>query len=179
MKYKRVIASQPASLTHTLSTVSAQIEKLDPALFNHPTLCIAGIGASHEAAVVLAAELRTRGASAVCRRASEAMRDGVREAVMLLISVSGRSVEPLAILRNNDEAICISLTRAGDDPLAKEANAAMSFECGEDFDTLRNRLYRISGRWRAVGGEICGGLWFRLGGVAGDGLRRAARNRAA
>lgn len=132
MIYKRVIAAQPKALTHTIATLGDQLSGFDPQPLRNRPIGVAGIGASHEAAVVISGEMRRRGLPASAMRCSDLLAQGTDQGAYVLISVSGRSMEPLTILRNNPGNHFVSLTKTADNPMTRAVGAALSYDSGED-----------------------------------------------
>ncbi|TIP81688.1 MAG: glucosamine--fructose-6-phosphate aminotransferase, partial [Mesorhizobium sp.] len=127
MIYRSTIARQPNQFRHTLEVVGTQLRDLDLAPFEKGTVVVTGIGASYEAAGVVAGELQRRGRRANTWRAVDLMEPGDPGDAIIVFSVGGRSIEPIAAL-----TIHSTITSGGNDPLSRTASAALRFESGPD-----------------------------------------------
>lgn len=132
MIYRSTIARQPNQFRHTLEVVGTQLRDLDLAPFEKGTVVVTGIGASYEAAGVAAGELQRRGRRANTWRAVDLMEPGDPGDAIIVFSVGGRSIEPIAALTIHSTLPSLAITSGGNDPLSRTASAALRFESGPD-----------------------------------------------
>ncbi|MER9971213.1 glucosamine--fructose-6-phosphate aminotransferase [Mesorhizobium sp. M0060] len=132
MIYRSAIARQPDQFRHALEVVQPQLRKLDLSQFKKGTLVVTGIGASYEAAAVVTGELQRRGRRANTWRAVDLVEPGDPGDSIIVLSVGGRSVEPIAALNVHSQLPSLAITNEGNDPLSRAASTAIRFESGLD-----------------------------------------------
>ncbi|MBA1142323.1 SIS domain-containing protein [Mesorhizobium neociceri] len=132
MSYRSTISRQPKQFSHISEVVSAQLRNFDCAPFREGSLVLTGIGASYEAAVVVAGELQRRGKRAAPWRAVDLMEPGNPGDAIIAFSAGGRSIEPISAIRSHANLPSVAITSEGNDPLSRTASASLRFECGPD-----------------------------------------------
>lgn len=132
MSYRSTVARQPESLADTLKAARAELAGLDLRPLGSGVAAVTGIGASHAAAVVVAAELQRRGRRAFAVRSGEMMAGYDLADTVFALSHRGRSIETVESLRKLPKATSLAVTNSEESPLAKAATYHLKLNNGED-----------------------------------------------
>jgi len=133
MNYRPSIAWQPASLGASRAAVETVLNAINLAPLRTGSLAIVGIGASYQAALVGAADLRSRGRRAFAIHPSELYDAKVDAAdAYIALSASGRSRETVEAMQLRPQAATYSISKETDNPLAAAVTSVIAMASGAD-----------------------------------------------
>lgn len=132
MSYRATIARQPQSLTDSHAAARAELAGMDLSPLDRSVLGITGIGASHAAAVVGAAQAQADGRRGFAIRAGDMAAGRDLCDVLIGLSHRGRSVETVAALRGLPSAARLAITNDPKSPLALTAELHLRLANGPD-----------------------------------------------
>lgn len=136
--YDEALTAQPAALARSETRVRDQLRQQDPAPFASGRLGIVGMGASTNAARLLAGLLRRRGRAATAWSAGTLLEASAPAALgdaFVFLSESGDSTETVEVARRVGAARDtprLAVTNAPDSALAREVLTHLDLACGPD-----------------------------------------------